>query len=202
MAFFPHAFVAHHPAVSFNPLLSLLEDLNTASRGPYHHPRRHFTPRFDVRELEDSYSLVGDFPGLEQKDIEIEFPDDETVTIRRHVERASTPAVETEKPVETVSEKDETNNHHATVEDEDTPSPTPTTETEATAAAAAPEVEKPKAPRVTRWVSERSTGNFERTFRFGERVDVSSATASMKNGSLTLSIPKAKKQESRRIEIN
>jgi len=52
------------------------------------------------------------------------------------------------------------------------------------------------------WVSERSFGQFERTFTFPTRVDHDAVSANLTNGVLNISIPKVKKQEARRIAIN
>ena len=67
----------------------------------------------------------------------------------------------------------------------------------------ASEVEKREAqPADKYWVSERSIGEFSRTFSFPSPVDQDTVTAGLDNGILNLSIPKAKKKESRRITIN
>jgi HSP20 family molecular chaperone IbpA len=44
-------------------------------------------------------------------------------------------------------------------------------------------------------------GSFERTFRFPERIDASTVKASLKNGLLSITVPKAKAPEVRRILI-
>ncbi|KAI1176867.1 HSP20-like chaperone [Nemania sp. FL0916] len=49
-----------------------------------------FTPRFDVRETEQNYELHGELPGVEKKDISIEFSDLQTIVIRGSVERTYT----------------------------------------------------------------------------------------------------------------
>lgn len=52
------------------------------------------------------------------------------------------------------------------------------------------------------WVSERSTGSFSRVFEFPGRVDAENVTASLKNGILDVTVPKAKAPEARKIEVN
>jgi len=52
------------------------------------------------------------------------------------------------------------------------------------------------------WVSERSVGEFARSFTFPSRVDQDNVKASMKNGILSVLVPKAKKHESRKITIS
>ena len=53
------------------------------------------------------------------------------------------------------------------------------------------------------WISERSTGSFQRTFRFPGKVDQDGVTAGLKNGVLSVRVPKAKEpvREERRINV-
>jgi HSP20 family molecular chaperone IbpA len=51
------------------------------------------------------------------------------------------------------------------------------------------------------WLSERSIGEFSRTFNFPQRVDHDAVTASLKDGVLNITVPKAKRHETRRISI-
>ncbi len=51
-------------------------------------------------------------------------------------------------------------------------------------------------------MSERSVGEFSRSFSFPVRVDQDAVKASMKNGILSILVPKAKKHESRKIDIS
>jgi HSP20 family molecular chaperone IbpA len=109
-------------------------------------------------------------------------------------------------------EKPRSNSLQATVEDdpeEATPASTP-------ASSPKPEVAKPAAetrtqpaetqtqpaqgqPRYRRW--ERSVGEFARAFTFSTLVDHDAVTASLNNGILTVTVPKAAKPAMRRIEI-
>ncbi len=58
-----------------------------------------------------------------------------------------------------------------------------------------------EAPAAKFWVSERSVGEFNRSFSFPVRVDQDQVRASMKNGILSIIVPKSKKAESRKITI-
>lgn len=53
------------------------------------------------------------------------------------------------------------------------------------------------------WISERTTGSFERKFRFPAKVDQDGVTASLKNGVLKISVPKVKQveREMRKIQV-
>jgi HSP20 family molecular chaperone IbpA len=76
------------------------------------------------------------------------------------------------------------NNHHAQVEDEDE------------------EGEQTKAEPTHRfWASERSVGEFQRTFSFPTRVDQDNVKASLKNGILSVQVPKATVAATKKITI-
>lgn len=209
MSFHPHAFFSSpsQHSSSFTPLFRLLDDFDSYSR---HAPRRQsartptFTPKFDIKELPAHFELHGELAGINQRDITIEFTDPQTLSIRGRSERSSTAgtppaAVEAEKATPTASEDGAAtpkSDHQPTVEDEDAPATT----------VAAPEAvqekpQQPKEPEERLWVSERSVGSFARAFTFPGRVEQDGVTASMKDGILSVVVPKAKKHESRRIEI-
>jgi HSP20 family protein len=48
-----------------------------------------FQPKFDVVETPTSYILEGELPGLDKKDVNIEFADNETLVISGKIERSS-----------------------------------------------------------------------------------------------------------------
>jgi HSP20 family protein len=81
MSFFSSPFIANDPNTSFTPLFRLLDDFDQYSRGNVPQGRHHrshlktFSPKFDVKEVTDAYELHGELPGIEQKDVEIEFTD-------------------------------------------------------------------------------------------------------------------------------
>lgn len=172
-------------------------------------PTPSFTPAFDVAETDAAYELYGELPGLEQKDVEIEFTDAQTIIIKgktqRSVSQIAQPAQAQgtkevkEKDIETESVK----SHTATVEDEydeaDTPLPTPSTTPSTTVAAEktlAPAVEKPaekQAPKPKFWVAERKVGEFARSFSFAQRIEHESVQAGLKNGILRVVVPKSQK---------
>lgn len=212
MSFFP--LIANEPSSSFTPLFRLLDDFDQYSRGPGHNhhrrggPVKTFTPKFDVKELQDAYELHGELPGIEQKDVEIEFTDAQTLTIRGRTERqytsgsppdSSAGLVEGAAASGAITEGGETDSHKShqpTVEDENAQQkPSGSTEI-ATKAAGQPQQHHAKF-----WVSERSVGEFSRSFSFPSRVDQDQVRASMKNGILSIMVPKTKKHESRRIHI-
>lgn len=201
----------------FAPLFSLFDDtFSEVARASSRQARRSFAPRFDVKEAQESYSLEGELPGIDQKDIQIEFTDEHTLRIKgrseRHAESA-TPnpaAVEASEKVAAqegtdtpVSDGDSLKSQQPTVEDEDASANSSglTESSEVTAPAPRKETVKAETPKHQYWVSERSVGAFERSFSFPSRVDQEEVKASLKNGILSIIVPKAKVPESRRINI-
>lgn len=187
--------------------------------------RRTFTPRFDVREVGSNYELQGELPGLEQKDLEIEFVDEKTLVIRGKTasERTESNADDSVKAVaadeepataDNVSENS-ANYQKPSVEDEEyvdagaessadgaAKTPSPSTVAAAEKISKAAESNKVAAePSFKYWVSERSVGEFERRFSFPGRVDQEAVKASLKNGILSVMVPKVAAKEARRIQI-
>lgn len=93
MANRPVDFGAMSPRFWFNdshPFLDLFNDrlskFNQLSSSSANGNIGCWAPYFDVKETKDAYKLEGELPGLEQKDISIEFADNNTLTIRGHIE--------------------------------------------------------------------------------------------------------------------
>jgi HSP20 family molecular chaperone IbpA len=59
----------------------------------------------------------------------------------------------------------------------------------------------PKKAAIKYWVTERSIGEFTRNFSFPARVEQDGVSANLKDGILTVVIPKSKKHETRRIIV-
>jgi HSP20 family protein len=203
MPFFRQPAAYFSPEATFLNLLTELDQPQAKSCAPRQARTQpqSFTPRFDVTEVAHAYELYGELPGLEQKDVTIEFSDAQTLVIKGKTERlASHPtAPQPEAEPETTSEKA----HSATVEDEydeaDTPLATPAT----TATAAATETEKPREqtePKPQFWVKERRVGEFARSFSFSQRIDQDGVKAALKNGILTVVVPKS--QKSGKVAVN
>lgn len=210
MSFFPRSFIeADTPASSFHPLFRLLDDFdnyNQTSKQPgaqrqLGHHTKTFTPKFDVKEIQNAYELHGELPGIDQKDVSIEFTDENTLTIHGRSERsytAGTPPqgfIEGEQQAQIESHNKE---HQPTAEDDPNEPATPDKQV----AGQQQQEKKPEEPQAKYWVSERSVGEFARSFTFPGRVDHDAVTASMKNGILTIVVPKAKKHETRKITIS
>jgi HSP20 family molecular chaperone IbpA len=165
----------------FNDTFSELQKLSdTASRT--------FAPKFDVKEAKDSYVLEGELPGISQKDVIIEFADEQTITVRGRTEHSRE---EGSKP--TPATEVDTNGKEESAQ--------PSSSTEVTTTGSK-EVGKHQ-PQHTYWVSERSVGEFARSFSFPNPVDHDNVKASMKNGILSIVVPKLQKAKAqKRIQIS
>lgn len=211
MSLFPRSYLS--PEASFTPLFRLLDDFDSYSRevAPNrqgNNARRQlptFSPRFDVKETEAGYELHGEIPGAEKDNISIEFTEPQTIVISGRTERSYTSGTPPAGLVENggnatmsgaITDGSSNNSHKATVEDE--------------AAEKAKEQgteivksdQQQQKPKERFWVSERSVGEFSRTFSFPTPVDQEAVSANLKDGILSVLVPKAKKQEGRRIAVN
>lgn len=210
------SFFPRFPSNDFAPFFRLLD-----AADPFVLPRsqsRTFVPRFDVREVGSTYELHGELPGIKQEDIDIEFVDANTLVIRGKTESHNSSTNQENKPVEQqpavsepvtaddASEKSASSYQKPSVEDDyvDAGEAAKGSEGQATSTTATAEVASAPKPSVTPssaepdykyWVSERSVGQFQRRFEFPGRVDQESVKASLKNGILSVIVPKAVKAE-------
>jgi HSP20 family molecular chaperone IbpA len=132
---------------------------------------RSFAPKFDVRESETSFHLDGELPGISQEDINIEFTDPQTLVVKGRTER----------------------NYHTTKPAEQSGDEQSVEATEKTS--------KPSKADHRYWAKERSVGEFSRAFSFPIRVDQDNVKASLKNGILSVVVPKATASAAKKITI-
>ena len=190
-----------------------------------------------MRELGSQYELQGELPGIEQKDLQIEFVDERTLVIRgrtthefssssQNGDEAATKAVEAgDKAVDNAEEKQAANSNYRrpSVQEEDSDYVDAGAEAAAGDASSAPKTNpsqpttelaeqtqsqqskdvssSTEQPSFKYWISERSVGEFERRFSFPGRVDQDAVKASLKNGILSVVVPKIVAKEARRIQI-
>jgi len=199
----------------FSPIFRLLDDYDRATRqvaAPAIEAMRTFSPKFDVKELKDSYELHGELPGIEQKDISIEWTDGNTLTISGRVEhrseRGQRPAgfIEGEKEgnqeYQKPSVEDESGKSEGQKKGESTEEGQRKEEsTEVTTTDKDTQVAQKPQEEAKYWVTERSVGEFHRSFSFPTRVDQDNVKASLKNGVLTIVVPKAKAPQPRKINV-
>lgn len=208
MAFFPRNL--YNSDASFTPLFRLLDDFDSYSRQGQTGRRSglsHWQPKFDVRETAEAYELHGELPGMSKEDVHIEFTEPQTMLIRGKTERTYTAGSPPAGLVEdatmsgaiTEGSDDGKSSHKATVEDEDEAN----AHEQGTEVVQEPkEVQKKPADSAKYWLTERSFGEFSRSFNFPTRVDQDIVSATFKDGILSITVPKAKKHESRRITVN
>ncbi|KAF2134150.1 HSP20-like chaperone [Dothidotthia symphoricarpi CBS 119687] len=154
-----------------------------------------FTPKFDVKETKAGYELHGELPGIEQKDIDIQWTDNSTLTISGHHEHVREEGQRLQHSIEE-GESTQQKKLQATVDDADDAN----TETQVSKQPEQKDLAKHEnSPRY--WVSERSVGEFHRSFAFPARVDQDAVKASLKNGVLSIVVPKAKAPQPRKIDI-
>lgn len=159
-----------------------------------------FSPNFDVHETKDSYVLEGEVPGVsDKKNISIEFTDDNTLVVQGRVEKSlegwrdekgDVKALKgKQKEIEPASEEQKKIDGAADQVAKEKVEGKKETEKK----------EKGSTPKV--WISERSTGEFSRSFRFPADVDVEGVKASLEHGILKVVVPKMEKRGVRKIEI-
>lgn len=220
------AFYTHFPTTELTPLFRLLDDYDThrstqskqkPSPSNIRRPRQTFTPSFDVREVNDSYYLDGELPGAHQDNIQIEFTDPHTLVIKGQTTQAYEAQHDTQADLDanasTRSGASSPKSYHVTVEDakEDgddtvmsaggqsasrTPSQDNTTVTKSKLTSS-----KDTAPQFKYWVSERSFGEFCRTFNFPQRVNQDAVRANLKDGILSVVVPKAPAHTAKKIRV-
>jgi HSP20 family molecular chaperone IbpA len=178
--------MALFPSGEFTSLFRLLDDydVHRSGRSAQSSTIRAFRPKFDVRELKDAYELQGELPGIDQKDVNIEFVDPNTMVISGRVDRSYAGG----KPPGTATDAPADKSGKATGQKEGTKSPN---------AQAATEEE----PDYTYWVSERSVGEFHRSFTFPSNVNHDVVAASLKSGVLTVTVPKAAPPIAKKIRV-
>lgn len=184
---------------------------------------RAFTPRFDVREVDASYQLQGELPGIEQKDLEIEFVDERTLVIRGRTASGNTTSNGAAEPIKAITADNSVTSDNArgesahyqkpSVADDEyvdagaesaddgvkTPSSPATAAADVASAAETRMVEPASSSKY--WITERSVGEFERRFSFPGTVDQDAVKASLRNGILNIVIPKLVARGARRINI-
>lgn len=200
MALFPR-----FPDSDFAPLFRLLDDydVHRSGRGRGTSSIRAFQPKFDVREVKDAYELQGELPGIPQKNINIEFVDPHTLVVKGRVEREHH---EGEPNQGRITDADQPSSYHkASVEEEGAESTQQgsSENKQVTSTDQNKQLQhnqhnqhKPKY-----WVTERSVGEFHRSFTFPTRVDQDHVKASMKDGILNIVVPKAPAPQTKRINI-
>ncbi|OGM40864.1 heat shock protein [Aspergillus bombycis] len=195
MAFLPNI------SGDFAPLFHLLDDydVHRACRPKRRTtPVRSFTPRFDVYEINNNYHLNGELPGVNQASLDIEFTDPHTLVIKGCVERNySDSTSNTNEQAEFLIDASSAKSLQPTVEDEDE---------EASDAASAKSSKQVTVQEQTKshykyWIAERPVGKFHRAFTFPIRVDQNTVKATLKDGILSVIVPKEAAPTLKKIRV-
>jgi len=200
------------PEKPFQNLFRMLDEFDTYSRQQGTNEAgertkrltavRTFNPKFDVRETNEAYELHGELPGIDRDQINIQFTEPQTLVISGHVERSYTSGTPPAGLLEHSS------SHRPTVEDapadDDKSNGKPLAKSDAGQVKTVDDKQQQQQqqPAYKFWLSERSVGAFTRTFGFPTQVDQDAVKASLENGVLNITVPKAKKQEPRQITIS
>jgi HSP20 family molecular chaperone IbpA len=186
-------------AQEFTPLFRLLDDYDRAHREGFPQASRHlrsFTPKFDVKEVQNAYELHGELPGIDQENINLEWTDSNTLAISGRVESHYESG---EAPRGAIEDAEKSEHYHKPTVEEEGASSNNTSQALTKTDESSKDVSKPGEKF---WVMERSVGEFHRSFSFPARVDQDKVTANLKNGVLTITVPKAQKPQARRINIS
>lgn len=193
-----------HCSGDYAPLFRLLDDYDVhRSCRPAKRmtPVRSFIPQFDAYEAKDVYHLDGELPGVDQNDIEIEFTDPHTLVIKGHADRSY--AAGTKEPDNGAEQHaSPTRSHQATVEDEDGDNASDSVSTNSsTKTPTKISTPKPTKSVYKYWATERNIGEFRREFTFPARVDQNSVKASLRDGILSVTVPKEAAPKLKKIRI-
>jgi HSP20 family protein len=183
-----------------SPVLRLMDEYDRASRELSREAFKGvggFQPRFDVRETKEAYELSGELPGIEQKDINIEWQGSDTLTISGRTEHRSERGT---PPKGFIEGEDKNQSHQPTVEDEAGEGSSSQQKT-AVATTGSKDVQKHDPAQGRYWIAERSVGEYSRSFSFPSPVDHDNVKASLKNGVLNIVVPKAKPTQPKKIQI-
>jgi len=180
-----------------SPIFRIADELDRVTNsGQFGNSRqgsfRSFAPRFDIKETKEAYELRGELPGIDQSNVNIEWTDDNTVTISGHTEKT----YESSDDKSTESDK----SHHKPTIDEGKAAATAQDQV-VTTGGGSDEIAKTDLGGSRFWVSERSYGSFHRSFQLPSLVDHENVKASLKNGILEIIVPKAKAREPRKIHL-
>jgi HSP20 family molecular chaperone IbpA len=182
-------------------ILRMFEDLEgttTGSNTTSATSRRAFSPNFDVQETEHEYILEGEVPGLSNKqNLSIEFTDDKTILIQGRIERSVKRWSDDQGRIQAIEGNEEQKNITESGEKHEDKQQQKDDRVQKKDDSQRQVNKKPKY-----WVSERSVGEFSRSFSFPTSVDVEKVKASLEHGILKVVVPKLEKKAGRKIEVS
>jgi len=139
------------------------------------------TPTFDVKETDKEFLLQGELPGVERKNLDLQFIDPQTLSIKGRIEKLQE-YKEPKEPKEPVEQENVSGANEggqsSQVVSQDTVH-----------------------ENARYWASERVQGEFSRAFRFPSRVNPDNVSASLRNGILNIKVPKIEEDPPRKIQV-
>jgi len=215
-------------APEFTPFFRALQDVTRPqTHGQRHGGSRSFTPKFDVWETSDKYVIQGELPGVAMNDINIDWHKD-TLQISGKVTHSkgtcgTSPSAGATKDNQATAEDDYVVADHGASEKPEgeaaAPAATETAPTDNQAEGEGEAVADNDNNLCTRhsqnkrcgggtsgsfryWVSERSYGQFNRTFSFPTTIAHDSISATLNNGVLEVCVPKTEAPAPHRVQIS
>lgn len=209
----------HRPFLSlFNDTFSQLDRLSSELNAQINDGGSNFgkmltmAPKFDVKETESEFILEGELPGVEKKDISLDFVDDNTLVLQARTEkvRQEGQISPDSSDREGGKQTDEARKGDAEQEDRNQPEDQSKDKNKEDVSTVATtdknkEVSRP-APKTQYHITERSVGTFRRVFTIPGKIKHAEVKASLRNGVLTVKIPKLVKnvkeeKQSRSVSI-
>lgn len=200
------------------PFFRILDDLATPDVAGQRvaQTQRAYQPKFNVREEKESFKLQGELPGVAQKDITIEFVDPNTLVVRgrREHEREFSNQVDEGKLLEHAPDahhSEKAGYHTPSVEDEKAEENNGSTATVQTPKTQSSELttgnghsskSHPQQPHFKYWLHEHSVGEFHRSFSFPGQVNQDAVKAKLKDGILSIVVPKKGREPNKKINID
>ncbi|PLN84236.1 HSP20-like chaperone [Aspergillus taichungensis] len=197
-------FLTYPLASNCAPLFSLFDDYDVHRS---HHSNKAvatqpFIPTFDVYETNDIYYLHGELPGVSQEDITIEFTDPQTMSIKgrtghkdRLFQTSSTRQINKNSSSSSPKYQRPSVEEDSGEDDEASIASSSSTSCEVTPS------KQIESPTYKYLITERSTGDFYRVFSFATRVDQNSVSARLQDGILSISVPKERAPQLKKIRI-
>lgn len=193
----------HQPFLSlFNDTFSQLDRLSNGLNRRLNDSDSDFSkmltlaPKFDIKETEKEYVLEGELPGVEKKDISLDFVDENTLVLKTRVEKVREEGARPRGQTEAEGEKQASDVHTsgasqeaAQANGEKAQGQDKTNDKTVATQNQNKEVSQP-APAIQYHLNERSIGTFQRVFSLPGELKHAEVKASLKNGVLTVTVPK------------
>jgi HSP20 family molecular chaperone IbpA len=188
----------------FTPLFRLFDEFDQYSRqgGNPSHDRRGFPywqPKFDICETANTFELHGELPGISKENIAIEFLEPQTMRIHGTVERTYTAGTPLESTFSGYAAAESVENTEISSKASEKNEKVSRCKSSYDVAKTSEQEKQTDSTKY--WLAERSVGEFSRSFTFPSSVDQVGVIASLKEGILNVTVPKAKKQKPSYITV-